>query len=312
VKAWITEEGARRLAGLSGRELERLLAAARRPDFRPLALGVKTSIRLESRVRRYRTANVLGVLTGRDPALRAEYVIFSAHHDHLGLRAGGDAADHIYNGALDNASGIAEMLAIARAFRALPERPRRSLLFIAFAAEEQNLLGSESYARHPTVAPGRMAANLNFDGANIWGPTKDVSLIGYGKTTLDEVVRAAAKRQGRVVVDDTFPEKGTFYRSDQLHFAKIGTPAIFLRPGVRVRGRPKGWGREQQEAWIERHYHQPSDEYDPSWDLRGLVEDARLAFAVGRAIADADLMPAWTPGDEFAAAREAAIRALPR
>jgi Zn-dependent M28 family amino/carboxypeptidase len=306
VEAWVTSDAAARLTGLAGRDLEAMIAAARRRDFAPIPLGVTTSLRLASRLRSYRSANVLGLLPGADPGRRDEVVVVTAHHDHLGVKER-DGHREIYNGAMDNAAGVAQLLALARAFTALPAPPARSILFLAVAAEEQGLLGSTYYASHPTFPPGRIAADLNFDGGNVWGRTRDLRAVGYGKSTLDDVAAAVAARQGRRYEDEEFPEKGSFYRSDQFSFAKIGVPALLLRGGVDYLGRPEGWGREQLEQWIERHYHQPSDDYDPAWDLSGLVEDTRLAYEIAWSVAEAPEMPRWLAGDEFEAAR---LRAL--
>jgi Zn-dependent M28 family amino/carboxypeptidase len=310
VQAWVTEASAARIAARGGQDLGRLVVAARRREFVPVPLGVRTSLRLHTTVRRYRTANVLGRLPGRDARLRDEVVVYTAHHDHLGTKRDAAGRGAIYNGAVDNAAGIAQLLAVARAFAALPQPPKRSILFVAVAAEEQGLLGSEYYTRHPTVAPGRMVANINFDGGNIWGRTRDVPVVGLGKSTLDEYVRAAAARQGREVVDEPFPERGTLYRSDQFNFARIGVPVLYMAQGIEVIGRPPGWGRAQNEAWVATHYHQPSDDFDAAWNLDGMVENARLAFAVGYAVAEAAQPPAWTPGDEFESARQRALAEL--
>ena len=261
---------------------------------------------------RARTANVLGLLPGRDPALAGQVVVYSAHHDHLGMAAAeGDSggADRIYNGALDNASGDAQVLAIARAYAALPRPPRRSILFLFVAAEEQGLLGSQYYAAHPTFPAGRIAADLNYDGGNIWGEAKDVRLVGHGKSSLDRVAEAVAAYQGRTIEPDPTPEQGSYYRSDQFSFAKIGVPALYLKTGTDFVGRPEGWGHEVVENWIGTRYHQPSDELTDDWDFTGMIQDARLGFFAGLLVADADEMPAWNPGDEFAAARAAALAA---
>jgi Zn-dependent M28 family amino/carboxypeptidase len=234
-----------------------------------------------------------------------------AHHDHLGLAAERDAqGDNIYNGAVDNASGTAALLAIARACTLLDERPRRSILFAAVGAEEQGLLGSLYLAEHPPTAAGRLAAVINIDGANIIGPTRDVNVIGLGKSNLDTLVEGIARWQNRVVTPDQFPDRGYYYRSDQFSLAKVGVPGVYLHSGVNVIGKPEGWGKQQLEAWVETKYHQPSDEYDESWDLRGAVEDIRLLYYVGLQVAQQPAMPKWNPGDEFEAARKAAINAL--
>jgi Zn-dependent M28 family amino/carboxypeptidase len=250
------------------------------------------------------------MVEGSDAKLRREMVVYTAHHDHLGVAdssAPGD--DRIYNGAVDNASGVASLLAIARAYKQLPTPPARSVLFAAVAAEEQGLLGSEHFAAHPSAPPGYLAATINIDGINILGRTRDVNVIGFGKSTLDDVVQSVAKWQGRVVTPDHFPDRGFYYRSDQFNLAKIGVPGVYLHSGIDVIGKPPGWGKERREEWERRHYHQPSDEYDGSWDLSGAVEDTQLLFHVGLRVAETPELPRWKPGDEFEAARRAALDA---
>lgn len=308
VEAWATEDAARRLVDAAGHDLDALVERARSRDFRPVPLGITTSLSLANEISRETTANVGGVLPGSDPELSEQAVVFTAHHDHLGQAEEGD--DRIYNGALDNASGSAQLLAIARAYTHLPQPPRRSILFLFVGAEESGLLGSQYFARHPSVPPGRLAANLNFDGGNIWGPTRDVTLIGYGKSSLDEVAEAVAARQDRTVKPDQFPDRGYYYRSDQFSLAKIGVPALYFDTGTDFAGRPEGWGKERIDEWTEEHYHQPSDELEDTWNWEGMIQDARLGFYSGLIAAEADEMPRWTPGDEFEAAREAALEAL--
>ncbi len=307
IEAWVTEDAARQLVSLAGHDLAQLVESARDPGFAPIALGVTTSLRLENDLSRVNTANIAGLLEGRDPALKDEVVIFTAHHDHLGVGEPDDTGDTIYNGALDNAAGVAQILAVAEAIQALPAPPRRSILILFVAAEEQGLLGSAYYALHPTFEPGRIAANINLDAGNIWGRTRDVTYIGYGKSSLDTVVEQAVARQGRTVRGDQFPDRGFFYRSDQFSFAKIGVPAVFLDVGTDFIGQPEGWGIEQIENWEAMRYHQPSDELDDSWIFDGLIEDARLALFIGLTIAGEDDMPTWNAGDEFEAARLAAL-----
>jgi Zn-dependent M28 family amino/carboxypeptidase len=308
VAAWATGEATRRLAAFGGHDLDQLVEAARSRDFEPVPLGIRTSLDLQIDLRRAETANVAGFLPGGD--LEDEVVIYTAHYDHLGVGEADDGGDTIYNGARDNAAGVAQVLAIARAFTALPEPPRRSVLFLLVGGEEQGLLGSKYYAAHPTFPPGRIAANINFDSPNIWGRTTDITFLGYGKSTADRFVDAAAARQGRVVKGDQFPDRGYYYRSDQFNFAKIGVPAIYLKPGTQYIGRPPDWGREVVEAYEARSYHQPSDEFTEEWNLEGLVEDSRLGFEVGLTIAQSDEGPAWNPGDEFEAARLAALEGV--
>jgi Zn-dependent M28 family amino/carboxypeptidase len=216
----------------------------------------------------------------------------------------------VYNGALDNASGVAALLAVAEAFAALPERPRRSILFATVGAEEHGLLGSGHLAQHLPLPAGRVAANVNIDGVNIWGRTRDVPVVGLGKSSLDDWIRALAETQGRVVVPEASPEKGAFYRSDHLSFARIGVPSAYLDAGTEVLGKPPGWGRARQREWEEANYHQPTDDLTAEWDFSGAVEDARLLFHLGSKVADAPLLPTWRPGDEFEAARKKARAAL--
>jgi len=309
VEAWVTEDSARALVEMAGFDLDALREAADNRDFEPVPLGITTSIGMDVTLNRVESANVLGLIPGSDPELRDEAVIYTAHHDHLGIGTPNDSGDVIYNGAMDNASGVAQVLAIARALKALPSAPRRSILIALVGAEEQGLLGSLYYANHPTFAPGKIAANLNYDGGNIWGHTHDVTYIGLGKSSIDQIVTAIATEQGRVVKPDQFADRGYFYRSDQFSFAKIGVPAMYLDTGTDFVDRPPGWGKEQVDHYTDVNYHQPSDEYDDSWNFDGMISDAMLGFWAGLAIANADEMPRWNEGDEFEAARLEALDA---
>lgn len=305
LNGWVTEEAASQLVELSGQDLNELRQQAQSRDFKPVPLETRLSIDLTGSVRQQDTANVIGILPGSDPALREQVVIFMAHHDHLGMGAERNIdSDNIYNGAVDNASGTAGLLTIAKAFASLPQKPKRSILFAAVGAEEQGLLGSQQFALHPPLLPGRMAAVINIDGANILGKTHDVNVIGNGKSNLDAVVKAIAESQNRIVTPDLFPDRGYYYRSDQFSLAKIGVPGVYLHSGVNVVGKPSGWGKEQLERWVEETYHQPSDEYQESWDLSGAIQDLQLLALVGLEVAQSDQLPEWTPGDEFEAARE--------
>jgi Zn-dependent M28 family amino/carboxypeptidase len=311
LRGWVTEEACRRLVALGGRNLDELVRSANRREFQPVPLGIGVRAAFDNRVERTRTANVLAVLPGSDPRRSSEVVLYTAHHDHLGMRAGAaPGEDAIYNGAEDNASGVALMLTIARSYAALPQAPKRSVLFAAVAAEEQGLLGSEYLARHPPVPLGRIAVDINIDGANVFGRTRDVTVIGMGKTDLDATLRTLAGKQGRVLRGDQLPDRGYFYRSDQFSFARAGVPSAYFESGLDYRGRPPGWGREKREAWEETRYHQPSDELTPDWDLSGAVEDARLQFELGYSVAESSVMPAWTRGDEFEAPRLRSLDAL--
>lgn len=307
----MTEEASRRIAALAGQDLDKLRAAAERRDFRPVPLGVQLSVAFSCDVRKRKTANVLGLLPGSDPVLARQAVIFMAHHDHLGLGAQRNAeGDNIYNGAVDNASGTGALLTIARACAALSKRPARSILFAAVGAEEQGLLGSLYLAEHPPIAVGNMAAVINIDGINTFGPTRDVNVIGLGKSNLDELVGEIARWQKRVVTPDQFPDRGYYYRSDQFSLAKVGVPGVYLHSGIHVIGKPEGWGKQHIEEWTRTKYHQPSDEYQDSWDLRGAVEDVRLLYYVGLLAAQQPALPQWSAGDEFEAARKAALKAV--
>ncbi len=307
VAAWATEDASRELVKLAGFDLDTLRKQAQSRDFKPVPLGITTSLTLTNKVNHAQTANIAGLLPGSDPKLKDEVVIYSAHHDHLGIGEPDKTGDKIYNGAEDNAAGVAQVLAIAKAFSVLPERPKRSILILLVAGEEQGLLGSDYYARHPTFPPGKIAANINYDGGQILGRTTDLTFIGLGKSSLDNVVKKIAATQGRTVVGDQFPDKGFFYRSDQFSFAKIGVPAIYLDSGTHFRGKPDNWGKEKLEEWEAKHYHQPSDEMTPDWNFDGMIEDARLGFEAGVDIANDPKLPAWVPGDEFEAARKAAV-----
>ena len=309
VNAWITEDSARTLFERAGLDLDQLRESADNRDFAPVPLGISTTIGFDVSLNRVSSANVLGLLPGSDPELADEVVIYTAHHDHLGIGTPNEAGDRIYNGAMDNASGVAQALAIARALLALPEPPRRSVLFALVGAEEQGLLGSKFYASYPTFPAGKIAANINYDGGNIWGHTHDVTFVGLGKSSIDEIVTAIAAEQGRVVKPDQFPDRGYFYRSDQFSFASIGVPALYLDTGTDFIDRPADWGAGQVNHYTDVNYHQPTDEYDPAWNFDGMIADAQLGFWTGLAIANADEMPAWNPGDEFEAARLEALAA---
>jgi len=308
--AWTTEEAARRIFEHAGHDIDALREQARSRDFRPVPLGVTTSIEFDVTLNPGSpTANVLGLLPGRDPDLRDELIVYTAHHDHLGIGEPDATGDRIYNGAADNASGVASVLATAKAFSALPEPPRRSVLFLLVAAEEQGLLGSKYYAANPTVHPGKIAANINTDNMGIFGASRDVAVIGRGKSGLEDLLEAAAESQGRYVVDEPFPDEGSYYRSDQFNFAKIGVPALYFKTGTDFEGKPPEWGREMATEWRKTRYHQPSDVIYEDWSFDGMVLDARLAFLVGLAVAEADDPPGWKPGDEFEAVRERALAA---
>ena len=212
------------------------------------------------------------------------------------------------NGARDNASGVAGLLALAQAFTKLPQPPARSVLFLMLTGEEQGLLGSQYYATHPVYPLNRTAAVINVDELNIFGRTRDITLVGLGNSELDDYVIAAAKEQGRVVRPDAEPEKGYFYRSDHFSFAKQGVPSVYPNPGIDNVEHGKAWGKEQLEKWTAEKYHKPTDQYDESWDLSGAIEDLDLLFTVGTRIANDTSWPNWRPGTEFRATRDSMMR----
>jgi Zn-dependent M28 family amino/carboxypeptidase len=310
-KSWMTEKAARTLVRLGGRDLGALIATARSRNFKPVPLGVTTSIAFDVAIQKSQTANVIGILPGADPALRAETMIYTAHHDHLGIGPPDATGDTIYNGALDNASGCAQVLAIAEAFAANKVRPKRSIMALFVGGEEQGLLGSAYFAAHPTVPVSKIAADLNIDGGNILGRTEDVAIIGKGKSTLEDQLEAAAKTQSRYVVDEPEPDKGYYYRSDQLNFARIGVPSLYFKSGQLYFNHPAGWGKEKEADYRKHRYHQPSDAVTDDWNMEGMVEDDVLAYLVGLNVANGAKLPAWYPGDEFEAARKKALAGAP-
>jgi Zn-dependent M28 family amino/carboxypeptidase len=251
---------------------------------------------------------VIAKLEGSDPQLRNQYVIYSAHWDHLG-RDTSLRGDQIYNGALDNASGTAQMLEIARAFKRLPTPPKRSILFLAVTAEESGLLGAKYYANNPLYPLEQTLANINIDGVNQWGRTSDIVVIGLGNSTLDDELQAAATAAGRTLAPDAEPEKGFFYRSDHFEFAKQGVPALYTDAGVAFVGKPADYGASKRNEYTANDYHKPADEVKPDWDLSGAVDDARLLMEVGYRVAQSAEWPQWKTGTEFKARRDSALAA---
>lgn len=305
IQAWLTEDAARRMVALGGQDLDQLIASARSREFRPLPLGVKTSIAFPVEIRKTETANVGGFLPGSERP--DEFMVYSAHHDHLGIGEPDETGDRIYNGALDNGVAISQEVAVARAFASLPQRPRRSVLFYFPAAEEQGLLGSHYFATHPPVHPSKMVAGINFELGNVWGRTRDIVIYGRGKSTLEDLIAAGAARQDRLVTAETDLRAGWYYRSDQISLAKAGVPAVWFKSGTDFLDKEPGWGEKNAQAWISNHYHQPSDEVLESWDYSGLAEDAQIAFWAGWSVANGEHTPTWYPGDEFEAVRSASL-----
>jgi Zn-dependent M28 family amino/carboxypeptidase len=307
VASWITEAVARDLVAAAGQDLAALTRAAAQRDFQPVPLPLRLRARLESAIRPVETVNVLGLIEGSDPARKHEVVIYTAHYDHLGVGTPVDG-DAIYNGAVDNASGTALLLELARAWAQAPQKPPRSLLFVAWAAEEGGLRGSEFYAGNPTFSPGKIAANINYDGLQVLGRTQDVTLLGVERTTLHAATERIARAMNLTIKPDANPEQGFYYRSDHFSLAKVGVPAVSVDVGQDYVGKPAGWGAEKEKDYREKRYHRPGDHYDPSWDFSGLIEVARLGVYLGWEAATAAELPGWKPGDEFAAARAASLK----
>ncbi len=306
VEGWLALEEARTILGMGGPGFDELKARAATRDFRPVSLGLTASVQLNNKLREVLSHNVVARIDGSDPTLRDQFVVYTAHWDHFGIGAAVDG-DSIYNGAADNASGTAGLLALAKAFAGIEEAPKRSLLFIAVTAEEQGLLGSQYYAVTPLVPLAKTLANINIDGLNTWGPTTDLTVIGLGASELDDYAQAAATEQSRVLNPDAEPEKGFYYRSDHFNFARMGVPAFFAEGGTKYIGKPVGFGRQKRDAYTANDYHTPSDQIKPDWDLSGAVLDLNLLLAMGYRIANAPRFPEWRQGNEFRAIREAQL-----
>src|SRR5437773_4219567 len=304
IEGWITLEQAKSLFAMAGQNFDSLDVRAATRDFKPVPLGVTASVKLDNALRTIDSRNVLAKVEGNDPAHKDEYVIYTAHWDHFGVaeKVNGDS---IYNGAADNASGTAGLLAMAKAFAAMSTPPKRSILFISVTAEEQGLLGSQYYSVTPIYPLARTLANINMDGLNVHGRTKDLTLIGYGASDLDDYTSDAAGEQGRIVKPDAEPEKGFYYRSDHFNFAKQGVPALDPDEGVDFIGKPPDYGRKVRDDYTAHDYHQPSDKVKPDWDLSGAREDLKVFFAVGYRVANAGSIPEWKPGNELKAKRDA-------
>lgn len=301
IRSWCSEDAAKAMCELGGHDLDALRAAAETRDFRPVPLGVTADVSTANSVRELQSANVCGVLPGSDPRLKNEYVVLTSHFDHLGIGIP-RRDDAIYNGALDNASGCAAMLNLARAVAGMRQRPRRSLLFLAVTAEESGLLGSLYYSRNPTVPVKQQVANVNIDGINIWGETRDIQMIGHGKNTLTALADEVARSRNRVLEPNKQVDLGLFYRSDHFSFARVGVPSAFFKAGTDFYDRPEDRNRVKNSYTAVR-YHQPQDEFDARWNLHGAVADTRLILEVLVRCANDPTPPSWTPGDEFEALR---------
>jgi len=307
IEGWFSLDTTRAVFKMAGQDFDALRKQALSPDFKPVPLGLTASVALKNTLRNVDSRNVLAKLEGSDPALKNEYVVYSSHWDHLGIGEPVNG-DKIYNGALDNASGVATLLEIAKAFKQVKPQPRRSILFLMVTAEEQGLLGSEYYSVTPVYPLEKTLANINMDGVNQWGRTKDVTVIGMGASDLDDYLRDAAAEQGRTLRPDPESEKGFYYRSDHFNFAKQGVPALYADTGVEFVGKPAEYSQQKRDEYTSNDYHKPSDQIKPDWDLSGAVEDAELMLAVGYRVANADKFPEWKPGNEFKAKRDEMLK----
>jgi Zn-dependent M28 family amino/carboxypeptidase len=304
VESWISLSTARALFAASGQDYEKLKKAAIRRDFKPVTLNCRASFQVKNSLRKVESNNVVAKWEGVDPNRRNEYVIYTAHWDHLGkdpLLKG----DQIYHGARDNASGVAALLEIARTFTKLDQPPKRSLLFLALTGEEKGLLGARYFAENPLYPLKQLVADLNMDGLNTWGRTSDAVVVGSGMTTLEDLLSKDAREQGRMVKPDPEPEKGGYFRSDHFEFAKVGVPALNLGSGSDYIGLPPSYGIEKRQEYLQNDYHKVTDDVKSDWDLRGMVEDAQLLFLVGYRITQDGSWPQWKEGVIFKKIRDA-------
>lgn len=305
IESWITLDKAKELFGACGKDFDELKKAALRKDFQPVPLRAKASFKVSNTIREVNSRNVIAKLAGA--GMTDEYVVYTAHWDHMG-RDESLEGDQIFNGAVDNAAGTACLLEIAKAFTRLPAKPKRTILFAAVTAEEQGLLGAKHYMENPLYPLNKTLANINIDGFNQWGRTRDIVIIGRGNSTLEDIAEDVAREQGRVLKPDPEPEKGYYYRADHFEFAKQGVPAFYTDSGTEYIDKPAGYGEQKRKEFTANDYHKVSDEIRPDWDLAGAVEDTELLFEVGRRVAEGDEWPEWKPGAEFKARREAMLR----
>ncbi|PYI48262.1 MAG: peptidase M28 [Verrucomicrobia bacterium] len=306
-RSWITRDVAKKLFADCGQDFDALKKSAVTKGFRPVTLKATATIEIKQQIRSFKSHNVIGKLEGDDPKLRDEYIIYTAHWDHLG-RHPELQGDQIFNGAIDNASGVASVLQLAAAFTKLNPPTKRSLLFMATTAEEAGLLGAKYYAEHPLYPLEKTLADINIDGINPWGKTHDLEDVTNGNSTLDDLLGQAAARQGRVMKPNSEPEKGGFYRIDSFEFAKAGVPVLHAARGIEIIGKPPGYGKQKRDEFVAKHYHQPSDEVDPNWDLSGAVQDIQLLFEVCYQVANGDKFPEWKAGSEFKSKRDTMLK----
>jgi Zn-dependent M28 family amino/carboxypeptidase len=306
-RSWITLDTAKKLLADCGQDFDALKKSAITKEFRPVTLKAKARMEIKQQLRSFKSHNVIGKLEGSDPKVRDEYVIYTAHWDHLGrhLELQGD---QIFNGAIDNASGVASVIELAAGFTKLNPPPKRSVLFMATTAEEAGLLGAKFYAEHPLYPLENTLADINIDTVNPWGKTRDIEDLSDNNSTLDDLLAAAAKRNGRMMTPDSQPEKGNFYRADHFEFSKRGVPSLYTRGGKNFIGKPASFGQQKRDDYTAHHYHQVSDEVDPNWDLSGALQNVDLLFEIGYQVANGDKFPEWKSGTEFKAKRDAMLK----
>ncbi len=295
---------ARKIFEAVGIDYDAVTAAADKQGFKAVPLGLKASLSIKNSIKKVTSNNVAALLPGSERP--DEYIIYMSHWDHYGIDPSLEG-DQIFNGARDNATGTAALIELGEAFRKLKRPPQRSILFLAVTGEEQGLLGSEYYAAHPLFPAAQTAAVINMDSLNIYGPMKDITVIGYGLSDLDQYIEAAAKEQGRTVSPDPTPEKGSYFRSDHFPFAKQGIPAVYPSGGTDSVEHGKEWTLAEKEKYTAENYHKPSDEFDPSWDLGGAIDDLRLLFKAGYRLAMEATFPNWKEGTEYRAKRDAVM-----
>ena len=298
LQSWVTREAGQKLLALAGKNVEELLQAADSRDFRPIPLGIRIKGVLPTRLKDVETRNVAAMVEGSDPKLKSEIVIFSAHWDHLGIGRPVNG-DSIYNGAIDNATGCGILLELARAWAALPQKPRRSALFLAVTAEEDGLRGSEYYGRHPLIPAAKTSLALNYDALYPLGRVKDVVVAGAERTTAWPQVQQIARRVSLEIKPDPRPEQGSYFRSDHFSFAKAGIPAFSIERGTEFSGKPKEYSEKWFEDFNRNHYHQPSDQFQEDWDFTALQQAAQFGMLIGLDVANQDALVDWRKGDSF-------------
>jgi Zn-dependent M28 family amino/carboxypeptidase len=311
---WLPLEQARAMFKAGGQDFDQLQRGALSRDFKPVPLGVKVSLSAQNTWHEVVSNNVVAKITGSDPVLRNEVVLYSAHWDHFGIDGTlpGPRTQQIFHGARDNAAGVAALLAVARAYKAQPVAPKRSIVFLFTTGEERGLLGAQYYARNPLYPLNKTLLDLNVDGLNLWGRTRDVELVGMGRSDAEDVVAGVAKAQGRTVHGELNPELGMYFRNDQLEFARAGVPALLLRGGVQYTGPAAAAALAKRQGYTANQYHTVHDVVEADWDLRGAAQDIALLYEVGNHVAQGNAIPQWKPNAEFKAARDQSLAARPK